>query len=112
MHRHKVDISKNEPRFMPLIIFHLNCALLLMMNMNRKQIIFHSCKIRTEDRVPLKYSCKVYMYIGMFLHIYHKINKRKHVHNSVLSQRLIDLSKFVYRNIFIRKLQRNNKIMH
>ena len=38
---------------MPLIIFHLNCILLLMMKMNRKQFLFHSGKIRAEGRSPL-----------------------------------------------------------
>ena len=54
MIRHNVDFCKNEPRFMPLIIFHLNCILLLMMKMNKKQFLFHSWKIRAEGRILLK----------------------------------------------------------
>ena len=50
--RHNVDFCKNEHRFMPLIIFHLNCILLLMMKMNKKQFLFHSWNIRAEG--PLK----------------------------------------------------------
>ena len=42
MIRHKIDFCKNEPRFMPLINFHLNCILLLMMNINSKQFLFYS----------------------------------------------------------------------
>ena len=38
---------------MSLIIFHWNCILLLMMEMNKKQFLFHSWKIRAEDRIPL-----------------------------------------------------------
>ena len=53
MIRHNVDFCKNEPRFMPLIIFHWNCILLLMMEMNKKQFLFHSWKIRAEGRIPL-----------------------------------------------------------
>ena len=53
MIRHNVDFCKNEPRFMPLIIFHLICILLLMMKMNKKQFLFHSWKIRAEGRSPL-----------------------------------------------------------
>ena len=53
MIRHNVDICKNEPRFKTLIIFHLNCILLLMMKMNKKQFLFHSWKIRAEGRSPL-----------------------------------------------------------
>ena len=45
MIRHNVDFCKNEPRFMPLIIFHLNCIILLMMKMNKKQFLFHSWKV-------------------------------------------------------------------
>ena len=40
--RHNVDFCKNEPRFMPLIIFHLNCILLLMMKTNKKQFLIQS----------------------------------------------------------------------
>ena len=36
MIRHNVDFCKNEPRFMSIIIFYLNCFLLLMMKMNKK----------------------------------------------------------------------------
>ena len=53
MIRHNVDFCKNEPRFMPLIIFHWNCILLLMMEMNKKQFLFHSWKIRAEGWIPL-----------------------------------------------------------
>ena len=53
MIRHNVDFCKNQPRFMPLIIFHLNCILLLIMKMNKKQFLFHSWKIRAEGRSPL-----------------------------------------------------------
>ena len=53
MIRHNVDFCKNEPRFMPLKTFHLNCILLLMMKMNKKQFLFHSWKIRAEGRSPL-----------------------------------------------------------
>ena len=60
MIRHNVDFCKNEPRFMPLIIFHLNCILLLMMKMNKKQFLFHSWKIRAEGRSPLRcFGCGV-----------------------------------------------------
>ena len=38
---------------MPLIIFHFNCILLLMMKMNKKQFLFRSLKIRAEGRSPL-----------------------------------------------------------
>ena len=55
MIRHNVDFCKNEPLFIPLIIFHLNCILLLMMKMNKKQFLFHSWKIRAEGRIPLSY---------------------------------------------------------
>ena len=34
---------------MHLIIFHLNCNLLLKMKMNRTQFLFHSRKIRAVD---------------------------------------------------------------
>ena len=53
MIRHNVDFCKNEPLFIPLIIFHLNCILLLMMKMNKKQFLFHSWKIRAEGQIPL-----------------------------------------------------------
>ena len=53
--RHNVDFCKNEPRFVPLIIVHLNCILLLMMKMNKKQFLFHSWKIRAEGRSPLSW---------------------------------------------------------
>ena len=49
-----VNFCKNELRFMPLIIFHLNCILLLMMKMNIKQFSLQSWKIRVEGRNPLK----------------------------------------------------------
>ena len=53
MIRHYVDFCKNEPRFMPLISFHVNCILLLMMKMNKKQFLFHFLKIKAEGRSPL-----------------------------------------------------------
>ena len=67
MIRHNVDFCKNEPRFMPLIIFHLNCILLLMMKMNKKQFLFHSWKIRAEGRSPLIriVTIKYLMYINV-----------------------------------------------
>ena len=46
MRRHNVDFCKNESRFMPLIIVHLNCILLLMMKMNKKQ--FEKIEQRVE----------------------------------------------------------------
>ena len=48
MIKHIVDFCKNEPRFMPQIIFHLNCIVLLMMKINKKQFIFHE---KLEQRV-------------------------------------------------------------
>ena len=36
---------------MPLIIFHLNCILLLMMKMNKKQFLFQSWRIRAEGQI-------------------------------------------------------------
>ena len=66
MIRHNVDFCKNEPRFMPVINFHLNCILLLMMKMNKKQFLFQSWKIRAEGQSPLNQlttlhgnSCKI-----------------------------------------------------
>ena len=56
MIRHSIDFCKNKPRFMPLIIFHLNCILLLMMKMNIKQFLFHSWKIRAEGWTSLNCS--------------------------------------------------------
>ena len=53
MLRHNVDFCKNEPRFMSLIIFHLNCSLLLMMKMNKNNFYFIHEKIRVEGRSPL-----------------------------------------------------------
>ena len=53
MIRHNVDFCKNESRFMPLIIFHLNCILLLIMKMNKKPFLFHSWEIRAEGQIPL-----------------------------------------------------------
>ena len=50
---HNVDFCKNKTRFMPLIIFHFNCILLLMMKINKKQFLFHSWKISVEGRIPL-----------------------------------------------------------
>ena len=50
---HNVDFCKNDPHFMPQIIFHLNCILLLMMRINKKQFLFHSSQIRAEGRNPL-----------------------------------------------------------
>ena len=48
MIRHNVNFRKNEPRFMPLSIFHLNCILMLMEKINIKQFLFHMWKIRAE----------------------------------------------------------------
>ena len=66
MIRHNVDFCKNEPRFMLLIIFHLNCILLLMMKMNKKQFLFHSWKIRAEGRSPLIEFIFVYITLEAF----------------------------------------------
>ena len=38
---------------MPQIIFHLNCILLLMMRIKKKQFLFHSSQIRAEGQNPL-----------------------------------------------------------
>ena len=54
MIRHKIDFCNNEPRFMPLIICHLNCIILLMLKINSKQFLFYSWKIRSEGRIPLR----------------------------------------------------------
>ena len=48
MIRHNVDFFKNEPRFMPLNIFHLNSILMLMIKINIKEFLFHKWKIRAE----------------------------------------------------------------
>ena len=53
MIRHNVDFCKNETRFKPPIMFQLNCILLLMMKMKKKQFWFNSWKIRAEGRTPL-----------------------------------------------------------
>ena len=50
---HNIEFCKNEPRYTPLTIFHLNCILLLVMKMNRKQFLFYSWKIRAEGRISL-----------------------------------------------------------
>ena len=44
---HYVDLSKNELRFMPLTIFHLNPIILLMMKMTTKHF-FLFVKKRVE----------------------------------------------------------------
>ena len=50
-------IMKTSPAsFMPLVIFHLICILLLMMKMNKKQFLFHSRKIRAEGQIPLSWT--------------------------------------------------------
>ena len=53
MIRNNVDFCKNEPRFMPVIIFHLNCILLLIMKMNKKQFLFRA-EGRRQRKQPIK----------------------------------------------------------
>ena len=58
-----VNFCKNEPRFMPLTIFHLNRILLLMMKIIIKQFSLQSWKIRAECWNPLKISVIVKRHI-------------------------------------------------
>ena len=54
MIRHTVDFCKNEPRFIPLIIFHLNYIFYYWWwKWIRNIFLFHSWKIRAEDGSPL-----------------------------------------------------------
>ena len=48
MIKHNVDFCENEPRFMPLSIFHLNGILMLMIKINIKQFLFTHVKLRVE----------------------------------------------------------------
>ena len=64
--KNKNKNKKKEPHFMPLLIFHLNCILLLMMKMNKKQFLFHSWKIRTEGQIPL--NCLIFFFAVDTLH--------------------------------------------
>ena len=56
MIRHTVDFCKNEPHFMPLILFHSNCILLLMMKMNKKQFFISFMKNKSRGSKPLNVS--------------------------------------------------------
>ena len=79
MIRYNVDFCKNASRFMPLIILHLNCILLLMMKMNKKQFLFHSWKIRAEGRSPLntRGTCVVFWsHVGLVTGLTPMVNER------------------------------------
>ena len=58
---HNVGFCKNELRFMPLTIFHLNPILLLMMKMTRKNFLFHL----SEQSIVVPY-----MFLNSYKHCY------------------------------------------
>ena len=58
--------------FMPLIIFYLNCILLVMMKMNKKQFLRQSWNLRAEGRIPFikfKKICSSFVFISLSFHL-------------------------------------------